>query len=107
MKTYKAHLCQAGEGCDYTIGCGHALIWLKASNMEEAKIELAKEIKERYSSLESEIESAVIFEVTEEVEINVKDYYDQLQKERDEYDRLQREKREREEFERLKQKFGN
>jgi len=107
MKTYKAHLCQAGEGCDYTIGCGHALIWLKASNLGEAIIELSKEIKERYSSLESKIETAVIFEVTNEVEINVKDYYDQLQKERDEDDRLYREKREREEFERLKQKFGN
>lgn len=107
MKKYKAHLDQGAEGCDYTIGCGHALIWLNASNMEEAKIELSKEIKERYSSLESKIESAIIFEVTEEVEINVKDYYDQLQRERNEYDRLQREKKEQEEFERLKQKFGN
>lgn len=106
MKQYKAHLDQGG-GCDYTIGCGQVLIYLNSTNMEDAKKELQKIIEERYSHEERQLESAIIYEVSDEFELDVKDYYDQLQKERDEYNRLQREKKEREEFERLKQKFGN
>lgn len=37
--TYYAHLQQKCEGCDYTIGCGHALRRLKATTLEAARVE--------------------------------------------------------------------
>lgn len=36
---YYAHLEQEGEGCDYTIGCGHALRRLDATTLADAKTE--------------------------------------------------------------------
>lgn len=36
---YYAHLEQKGDGCDHTIGCGHALRRLKATTLEEARVE--------------------------------------------------------------------
>ena len=107
MKKYKAHLCQHGEGCDYTIGCGHAVIDLKAQNIEDAKIELADRIRDSYSSMETSLESAVIFEISDEFELNVTEYYKELERKRREEERAYREQKEREEFERLKQKYGN
>lgn len=43
MPHYALYLEQEGEGCDYTIGCGRNLQHLRASTLEEAKVE-AKEI---------------------------------------------------------------
>jgi len=37
-----AHVKECGEGCDYTIGCGHRLITLLANTKEEAIAELKK-----------------------------------------------------------------
>ncbi len=57
--TYYAHLQQKGEGCDYTIGCGHALLRLRATTLEAAKVEAlppADEPSEASYTFESRIE---------------------------------------------------
>lgn len=58
--TYYAHLQQNGEGCDYTIGCGHALRRLKATTLEAAKVEAVAHddaANEEAYTFESRIES--------------------------------------------------
>jgi hypothetical protein len=60
---------QAGEGCDYTIGCGEILLELKATNMEDAKKEALKEAQDRgfQNAYDKELECAVILEFKENI----------------------------------------
>lgn len=102
---YKVHLCQAGEGCDYTIGCGHIVINLNSTNMEAAKVELEEKIRDSYMSMESKLDSAIIFEITNEFYFNIKELDKKIEEEKEEYSRTEKEEREKREFERLKKKF--
>ena len=43
---FYAHVQEMGEGCDYTIGCGHRLVKLKATTREEAEREVMQDDSE-------------------------------------------------------------
>jgi hypothetical protein len=104
MKKYKAYLKQSGEGCDYTIGCAQTVVGFLAENMESAHLRLKEIIMDEYTG-ERQLDSANIYEVTEEVSVNLETLYA-------EYNEMQRAaaqgyklQKEREEYERLKNKF--
>lgn len=101
---YLAHLTQS-EGCDYTIGCGIAIITLKSTNGDDAVKELVELIKTRYSSEESQIESARIYEVTNTITFSVEETYKVIQEQRDIVKKLKQEERELKELQRLKEKY--
>ena len=64
MKLYKAYLKQAGEGCDYTIGCGYTSFAIEAEDMDAAIIELIKIIKEEYSHYEARLDCVELCEIS-------------------------------------------
>ena len=102
---YIAHLVQKGEGCDYTIGCGLVVHELSADNMEDAKQELKELIKEDYSYSEAYLEKATLYEVKEEVNIEVEKIYNEKEEEKlSKADKEQRIK-DYEKFLELKKKF--
>jgi hypothetical protein len=103
---YFVHLDQGGEGCDYTIGCGHSLQRLKAGSIDAARAEVEALIAEDYSSEMTEVAHVKILEVATVLELDVAAHYQALKEQQRVAEAARRLKSEREEFERLKQKFG-
>jgi hypothetical protein len=101
---FKAILTQAGEGCDYTIGCGIQVINIDADNMEHAKEELFNIIQEEYID-EQSLSNAVIFEVSETHECDLTDWYQTIKEQDDLQQKNLKNAEEYAEFERLKRKF--
>jgi len=131
MKYYLIRV-QAGQGCDYTIGCGLNVSHLRAKNKEDAikeVIGLPDDWKESFSKdwedymydtgylgdaeddMERQIESVDLLEVNEEIDMmpilkaklaEVKGHFQSLQ---DQKDLKAKEARDLAEFERLKKKF--
>jgi hypothetical protein len=102
---YLAHLTQE-EGCDYTIGCGIAIIELKSKTMEDAIQELRSLIKESYSG-ERQLEKAIIYAVDYEIKLNLDLIYLQLVDDNKMIEQQKLEIKEKEELERLKKKYEN
>jgi len=68
---YIAHLFQEG-GCDYTIGCGHAIREFEADNIEAAREEV-KEIADEYSR--DYINEITLYEIASEESIDIDDLF--------------------------------
>lgn len=102
---YYVHLIQHGEGCDYTIGCGHRLRSLKAKTYPEAHAEVDALLKEEHTSEEREVEHVRILEVTNMHEVDVKAWYAGLGMQRKAEELKAQEARERAELERLQKKY--
>lgn len=105
---YIAHLKQSGGGCDYTIGCGLAVIGLLANDMDEAVLELVSLMKDEYNGDRS-LDSAVIYEVSDTHEINTTGVYTQIEEEKKKAKRkLEQEEQDEKdllEYQRLQKKF--
>lgn len=103
---FMAFLTQPG-GCDYTIGCGHAMIGLKGSNLQEALEDLKNIVKEKYTG-EREL-SAITLIDGKTIYIDAEDLNDTIREEEKEEKRKKdiqdKEAHERAEYERLKKKF--
>lgn len=56
MKTYLVHVEGKGEGCDYTIGCNHAVEFVQANSLDEAKEKWWQEFAESHE-IDDEISS--------------------------------------------------
>jgi len=94
------------HGCDYTIACGQKLVVLKATDQESAKKESIKVIDYHDGFSDSEtISSAKIYEVIDEIDINIKDIIEQRNVEAREIEAKRKEAKEMREYERLKNKF--
>lgn len=102
---YKAYLNQAGEGCDYTIGCAQTVIDIEASDLGEAKIKLMGKIADEFID-EFALESAQLYEINEVVDIDVDDIYSRREEFMRNEELRQQEEFERQEYERLKKKYG-
>lgn len=102
---YKAYLKQAGEGCDYTIGCAQTVIDIEATNMDEAKQKLAKKLPD-YGVSERPIETAEIYEVNLVFAFDTNALYDKIENKEKLETQRQQDETERMEFERLKHKFS-
>ncbi len=100
MKKYKVYLKQAGEGCDYTIGCGQKLITIEAENIEKATDKLAKIIQEDYSCDETKLEKVEMYEVGVFGVLDIANFYKQLEEMEQKKINLEKEKPEKIEYER-------
>jgi len=104
MKIFYAFLEEAGEGCDYTIGCGKKLIEIKAIGLGEAKLQLEMLIGTEYNQSESSLESALLFEC-EPIKIDVDEVYKKFYEIEQEEKRKKQEESDKNELERLKKKY--
>lgn len=75
---YIAHLIQASEGCDYSIGCGCKIIRLKAKTSDAAVEELHQEIMANYRHDEFRLKSCVMYEVAAEESVSLHTIYDEI-----------------------------
>jgi hypothetical protein len=110
---FYAHLKQTGEGCDYTIGCGHKLVLLKAKTLMEAEREIMAYDGDGegyggpyYLTGEGKLESVTILEVTKVHKVPLNVYRDNLQRHEEAKAAAKKEAAELVEFERLQKKFG-
>ena len=102
---YIAILRQNG-GCDYTIGCGVNTIQFEAENALEAGKKLKEIVRESYSGEESQLSSAVYYEVGASFEADMKRWYSEFEHEKKQaIDNALRDK-ELAELERLKKKYN-
>ncbi len=104
MKNYKAYLIQGSEGCDYTIGCARTVVSFEANGMEDAQYKLKEIIMDEYTG-ERGLESANLYEVTEDVSVNLEAIYAEYNERKRAAAQGYELQKEREEYERLKNKF--
>ena len=110
MNSYIVILKQAGEGCDYTIGCGRTFKMINAPDDDNAK-EQAKEILEYHGSLypdgERALEEFALFKIDSMIADTTwynELYEEALQAESDEKQKVQ-DAKDKKEYERLQHKF--
>ena len=106
-----AHVKECGEGCDYTIGCGHRLITLQATTKEEAIIELKNSIMgedddDEYGLYCYDLEKITLYEVKEVTSMPIAEWYIDKKNAEEEELANQKEQEELKELERLQKKYG-
>jgi hypothetical protein len=101
-----AVLTQAGEGCDYTIGCGIKVIDLESENFNDAMEELTSLIQEEYTG-DISLSSAILYKVESKENMNLSEIYSKKEEAQNLRKDSELESKEREEYERLSKKFGN
>lgn len=114
MKRFLAHFKQRGEGCDYTIGCAHALREIEAESIEAAIGALANDYMavdgdHRYplsDRHERELKSVVVYEVAQERPLPLVDLRNARAQREHEAKAASSEQHDRAEFERLQRKYG-
>lgn len=100
---YLLHLHEDG-GCDYTIGCGNAIIELEVENPAD----LMKAIEEKLEDYGIDrIYSATVYPYTEKIEIDIDNIIAIRESEAAEAEAAQVEKQERELLSKLKEKYEN
>ena len=104
MKNYIAHIEQQGEGCDYTIGCGQAIIEIESENIDSAESLLKNIIKEEFSR-ERELEKVVLYEVSIKKNLDTSSIYSELEYEKEKEKLSAQRVLDEQEFQRLKMKL--
>lgn len=104
MSKFIAYVKQGG-GCDYTIGCGQAVLELESTTYNEAVEELRREIVDDCYN-EDVIEIATLYEIASEHEMPIAEWYSDARKRDRESAASLILKAERLEYDRLKEKFG-
>lgn len=102
---YKAYLIQAGEGCDYTIGCGRAVIDINAFSVEEAILKLEHIVATEFTD-DSALDHVELYEISQVFIMPVKDIYERRYKAEADKHQKEVEKAERLEYERLKKIYS-
>ena len=102
MDSYYVVVKQAGEGCDYTIGCGLAMWKLDAANHAEAVAEARALYEESY---ENELASMKL--VTSSQDLPVHKWRGEVEQARAAAKAAKSEAAERAELERLQARFGD
>ena len=103
---YVAWVNQNGEGCDYTIGCGHNLYALKAKTMEEAITEAEKMVLETVGYAWAERYGDVtIYEISDAYNVRVERVYRQEEERLAALAAQEIEQMERALYERLRDKY--
>lgn len=92
---------QAGEGCDYTIGCGKTFYKLRSTDMENAKKETSEIILDSTNS-EQTIEKALIVELKEDISMFGEIAKNERYREQQDRDRLTK----KAQLEKLKRELG-
>lgn len=109
---FYAHVKQAGEGCDYTIGCGHKVVRLEAKTLMEAEREIMANDEEggygsaHYLTGDARLESVIILEVTKVYNVPLNAYRDNLQRHEEAKAAAKKDAEDFATFERLQKKFG-
>lgn len=120
MKKYVIEIKQHSEGCDYTIGCGRKTFILWAKDIKQAHERFELMFQPDFDSYEVDwtedygeyhgdqsLKNAVIYEVAEEVDVNMDKIYTDIERLRLEIAQKEVEAKEKAEYERLKNKYGN
>ena len=109
MPEYTVILRQAGEGCDYTIGCGVSVSEydLDATNPTAAIKELTDVLIEEgaFSNPDQEISEGYIVPSEAVIELDIKGIVKRMRDQRAEEERQIAEAKERKELERLQRKY--
>lgn len=95
-----AYVKQAGEGCDYTIGCAQTLWRLKATT----RIDAVEELQRKVGEVER-LGELTLFEVVNEEEMPIEQWYTEAENRADERAQQAELNAERAELKRLKAKF--
>lgn len=117
-KKFIVDIKQHGEGCDYTIGCGQKTFIIYAEDLLQANKRFIEMFYPDFESNdvdwtddyggytdEMNLENAIIYEVVDELKIDMPSIYKNIEKIRLSEAQKMIEDRERAEFERLKQKY--
>jgi Ni,Fe-hydrogenase III component G len=101
------------EGCDYSIGCGHKIVDLKAESIEEADVEVKHMLvgndetpEEAISYLLEKYQAVAVYKMVEAYEFNLHELIEALKVEAHAAAQQEQEVHDLAEFERLKAKFG-
>lgn len=118
MKKFIIEIKQSGEGCDYMIECGAKSITLFAENILQAEERFKMMLQPNFESNdvdwttdyggyydESTLENAKIYEIVDEITIDLQKFYTEMAKKEAEKIKLNYEEQERETYVRLKNKF--
>ena len=106
MKNYKVYLKQAGEGCDYTIGCGQIVITIEAESMKDATIQLKEIIADEYNDDETKLEKVKLYEISKVGKFDIGHFYEELERMEELANNSLKEEEDKREHERLMAKFG-
>lgn len=106
MGKYVAYLKQKGEGCDYTIGCARTMLTINANNIDNAKEKMIEILKENYCG-ETELSSCIIYEISNELKIDVKSIYNDIENDKKIKRLKKQEELEKAEMDRLIKKYKN
>tara|TARA_R110000796_G_scaffold105733_2_gene216032 strand:+ start:2688 stop:3056 length:369 start_codon:yes stop_codon:yes gene_type:complete len=116
-KKFLVYIKQSGEGCDYMIACGKKSFFIEAKDITQAHERFVIMLSPNFDDDvewtdddggyfdEQSLSSAQIFEVVDEVRVDLKAAYCNIEELALIESRLEIEKREREEYEKLKQKY--
>lgn len=118
MAKWLGVMIQAGEGCDYTIGCGYRVVEVEADSEKDARVKLSKalyldsyidrdsgEDPSYYIDGEGALESVKIYKVAKEI-----DLMPLLEKAQERFNKAEEDEeknKRREEYEKLRKEFGD
>jgi hypothetical protein len=102
---YLAYLEQESEGCDYSIACGQTTWRFDADDNDQALRKLTLKVSDNYNHCEAMLGHIILYEINNEIQIDVKDIYDDINMSEQEKERLELESLERKELDRLKEKY--
>jgi len=107
-----AHIIGAGEGCDYTIGCNHVLLELKALNQKDAVKEVSEMFDHNIDTAEvfglEQVQSVVLYHTFEMVDLDISTIKNIVEANATKEQREAKEqfKADTAEYERLREKLG-
>ena len=102
---YYAYLVEAGEGCDYTIGCGNTLKDFIADDTEKAVEKIKEYIIENYGHNSEHMLETVLLFTAHPIDINVEQVYEDEKEKRQKKSLKIEEDKDRADYERLKKRF--
>lgn len=105
---YLAHVVQQGDGCDYTIGCGHKVMLVAGDSLASAKENLINELTTDHGwSLNSEIQfsSITLYRYDERSNVDLSELLTKMLTDEKELNDRELRRRELEELERLQRKY--
>lgn len=111
---YFVHIVQRGEGCDYTIGCGHLFEEVKASSLTEAMDLIIADFmptadggKGDFGYTLGEIKEITIYEINDSLSCDIISQSRRFLETLRRREILKKEQIERRQYESLKAKYGD
>ena len=107
MKNYVAYLEQAGEGCDYTIGCGRRVWAFDAEDYSSAIKKIKRKIEDDFNYSEAFLKQVILYEIANSYDIDIDGIYAELNLSEEERKAKELKEQEIAMLAHLKQKYPN